>query len=243
METVLIGPDFHARNSFAFGDRRAENGGRSAHDGRRDWGSESVIKPAQQILEISSMRNIGVLTALALALTAANSAQASYYCGACSYSCCPPVCCQPTCCYTTCKVERQTCYQTVYDTVCEPQQYTFNRTCYETVFDRHQETCYRTVMETRYRDEHYTVCKPICETSCREERYTVQHRSSRRRTASAITRCSTRLHDRDARVPTIGLQAGRRNGRADLPALRDGSRRRDSQHRAPLHGDASRDGL
>jgi hypothetical protein len=51
MEIVSIGLGFHARNSFAFGYWHAENEGRSAHDGRQDWGSESVINP-QQILEM-----------------------------------------------------------------------------------------------------------------------------------------------------------------------------------------------
>ena len=52
----------------------------------------------------------------ALAVLQGTSAEAGY-CGACSYNCCPPAACQPAACYTACRVERQTCYRTVYETV------------------------------------------------------------------------------------------------------------------------------
>jgi hypothetical protein len=51
---VEIGPDFHVRNSFAFGYRRAENEVRSAHDGRRDWGRDSVKTGAAEIGELKT---------------------------------------------------------------------------------------------------------------------------------------------------------------------------------------------
>ena len=99
------------------------------------------------------MRKTLALALAAVAMLAVNdSAQACRYFGAASYNCCPTTACQPTACYTACRVERKTCYRTVYDQVMEPQQYTAYRTEYETVYEDKQETCYRMVNETVYRD-------------------------------------------------------------------------------------------
>ncbi|HCS53532.1 MAG TPA: hypothetical protein DIW81_18390, partial [Planctomycetaceae bacterium] len=70
------------------------------------------------------MRRMIAAIAVTAMLSSAGVAQARGLCGACNYHCCPPVACQQTACYTTCKVERETCYRTVYENVCEPQQYT-----------------------------------------------------------------------------------------------------------------------
>jgi len=76
-----------------------------------------------------------VLTLVAvLACSAATQAQAAYCCGAANYSCCPVASCQPTACYTACKIERQTCYRTVYETCYVPEQVTCMKTVADTVF-------------------------------------------------------------------------------------------------------------
>ena len=72
---------------------------------------------------MTSRRTILALACWAVgALFAPVAAQANNYCGAASYNCCPTAACAPTACYTTCRVERETCYRTVYDTVQEPQR-------------------------------------------------------------------------------------------------------------------------
>jgi hypothetical protein len=115
------------------------------------------------------------LAGIAAAVMAFSASQAqANYCGAASYQCCPPAACQPTCCYTACRVQRKTCYRTVYETCYQPEQYTVNKTVYETVYEDRQQTCYRNVTETQCREEPYTVRKPVMETSCREETYQVQ---------------------------------------------------------------------
>jgi hypothetical protein len=116
---------------------------------------------------------IGVLTGLVLAVAGGPQSASAAYCGAACYNNCPTAACQPTACYTTCRVERQTCYRTVYDTVQEPQSYVVNRTTYETAYDDVPQTCYRTVVETNYREESYQVQRPIYETAERVENYTV----------------------------------------------------------------------
>src|SRR5688500_2710808 len=55
------------------------------------------------------MKKVVAGVAVAVALLAARSADAGWYCGAASYDCCPATACQPTSCYTSCRVERQTC--------------------------------------------------------------------------------------------------------------------------------------
>ncbi len=110
------------------------------------------------------MRNTIAGILAVLAAVSASTVEASQYCGAASYRCCPTQCCQPTACYTACRVERQTCYRTVYENICEPQQYTVNRTVYENVFEDVQRTCYRTVSETHYREQQYQVQRPVTET-------------------------------------------------------------------------------
>src|ERR1700722_18070339 len=103
------------------------------------------------------------------------SAQAGLFCGAGGYGCCPAPSCQPSCGCTSFKIERQTCYRTVYERVCHPETYTVNTTVSETVYDHHPETCYRCEYKPEYKDQQYTVCKPICETSYRTETYNTYH--------------------------------------------------------------------
>ena len=135
--------------------------------------SRAYIQRARNSTGESPMSKVFAGVVAALALVSASDAEAGWFCGAASYRCCPVSACQPSCCYTACKVERQTCYRTVYDNVCEPQEFTYNKTIYETVCEDRQLTCYRTVNETHFREQNYTVCRPVYETSCREERYQV----------------------------------------------------------------------
>ena len=81
------------------------------------------------------MKSIWGCIAIASAVAFSTPVYAGGYCGAAGYRCCPQSACQPTACYSTCKIERQTCYRTVYDTVYEPQQYTCYRTVYDTVYE------------------------------------------------------------------------------------------------------------
>ena len=115
------------------------------------------------------------LTATALLVFVSTSTvDAAWFCGAGGYNCCPTTCCQPTACYTSCKVERQTCYRTVYETVYEPQQYQVCRTVYDNVCEEVPVTCYRNVVERHVREEQYTVQRPVQEIAYREHQYTVQ---------------------------------------------------------------------
>ena len=113
-------------------------------------------------------------TFLACGAVTGNVAQAHHHRHGC-YDECAPRACEASCGCTSYRVEKQTCYRTVYERVCHPETYTVNSTVYETVYEKHPETCYRTVYETQYRDQQYTVCKQVCETSSRTETYTTQH--------------------------------------------------------------------
>ena len=119
------------------------------------------------------MRTLLAGVVATLLLASAQTAQASNYCGAASYRCCPTKACAPVGSYSACKVERQTCYKTVYDTVWEPVEQTCMKTVYETVCEDVPVTCYKLVTETCEREEKYTVCKPVVETSYREHKYCV----------------------------------------------------------------------
>ena len=113
---------------------------------------------------------LGVMAVLA----AASSGEAGLFCGAARWRRCPVDYCQPAACYTSYRVERQTCYRTVYETCYEPQQQTCYRTVYDTTYEDVEETCYRTVVETAEREHEYTVQRPVYETSYREQNYCVQ---------------------------------------------------------------------
>lgn len=109
----------------------------------------------------------------AVAMLSQSTASAGGYCGAASYSCCPPVACQPVSCYTTCRIERQMCRKTVMETVWEPEEVVCEKTVYETVWDEQEVTCNKVVRETAFRECEYEVQKVVWETGCREEKYTV----------------------------------------------------------------------
>ena len=115
-----------------------------------------------------------ITTAAVLLGLGAGSAQAALFCGAGGYNCCPTTCCAPGACYTSCRVERQTCYRTVYETCYQPEQYEVCRTVYDTVCEEVAQTCYRDVVEQACREEQYTVQRPVHETVYREHQYQVQ---------------------------------------------------------------------
>ena len=76
-------------------DRRAENGGQKDRAEERECKDEiSVGQTAsrdleQQKRETTRMKRILIAAVLTSALAVASAANASQYCGACSYSCCP----------------------------------------------------------------------------------------------------------------------------------------------------------
>ena len=78
----------------------------------------------------------GVIALAAIAATTSD-AEARWF----RYRCCPVSCCQPTSCYTACRVERETCYRTIYETCYEPEQVTCYRNVTETVWEDVEQTC------------------------------------------------------------------------------------------------------
>ncbi len=126
--------------------------------------------------------------------TAGRFAQAGLFCGAGGYGCCPAPSCQPSCGCTSYKVERQTCYRTVYERVCHPETYTVNTTVSETVYDHHPETCYRMrVQDANTRTSSTRSASRFAKRRTGLKRTTRITRSRRRSIANAATPCRSRF--------------------------------------------------
>src|SRR5262245_50094036 len=119
-------------------------------------------------------RCAGLIAGLAVACgLGGQTAEASGYCGAGCYSCCPTTACQPAACYTTCRVERRQCMRTIREVVYDQQEVQCQRTEFDTVYEDRPVTCYRLVTERKERECQRQVCRPVWECGEREERTTV----------------------------------------------------------------------
>src|SRR5262249_35356777 len=127
---------------------------------------------AKQGAIIMLNRCAGLIAGLALACGFASVAEASGYCGAGCYSCCPVSACQPAC-YTTCRVERRQCQRTVREVVYDREEVQCQRTEYAMEYEDRPTTCYRLVTEQKFRECQRQVSRPVFECSEREESYTV----------------------------------------------------------------------